>query len=172
MLDDLSPLQQYKPEVANEEVHLYAPNAANHTTFGGGFFGGGGDRGQNPPNGAVIYYSLKTALKKPGEKKPEEKKAEGGATTAAATPARESSTEGKEPGQEHPANAPVPASPEKATGEKADEAKNAPITLEILDQKGQVIRKYPPKPQPGADAGDDEGFGPRPPERGCPPKPG
>jgi hypothetical protein len=27
-LDDLSPLQQYKPEVANEEVHLYAPRAA------------------------------------------------------------------------------------------------------------------------------------------------
>jgi hypothetical protein len=37
-LDDLSPLQQYKPEVANEEVHLYSPSAANHTTFGGGFF--------------------------------------------------------------------------------------------------------------------------------------
>jgi len=27
---DLSPLQQYKPEVANEEVHLYAPTG-NHT---------------------------------------------------------------------------------------------------------------------------------------------
>src|SRR6185437_5650956 len=116
-LDDLSPLQQYKPEVANEEVHLYTPSAANHTTFGGGFGGGGGERGQNPPNGAVIYYSLKTALKKPGEKKPEEKKAEGVATAAA--PSKETSTEGKEPGQAHPADAPVPPKSEAATGETA-----------------------------------------------------
>ena len=40
--------------------------------------------------------------------------------------------------------------------------------LEILDQKGQVIRKYPPKPQPGGDGGDDEGFGPPPAQRGLP----
>jgi hypothetical protein len=162
-LDDLSPLQQYKPEIANEEVHLYAPSAANHTIFGGGF-GGGGEREQNPPSGSVIYYSLKTALKKPDEKKPEEKKTE----TAPASPA---SAEGKEPGQAHPANAPVPPKPESPAadaGESAkDKEKSAPITLEILDQKGQVIRQYPPKTQPGEAAGDDEGFG-RPPERGLP----
>jgi len=167
-LDDLSPLRQYKPEMANEEVHLYAPDPANHTQFGGGFFGGGGERGQNPPAGAVIYYSLQTALKKPGEKKPEEKKDEGGATPAAATPTKEASSEGKEPGQSHPANAPEPQKPEAEAGDKGESAKNAPISLEILDQKGQVIRKYPPKTQPGADAGDDEGFGPRPAERGLP----
>jgi hypothetical protein len=154
--------------VANEEVHLYTPSSANHTTFGGGFFGGSGDRGQNPPNGAVIYYSLKTALKKPGEKKPEEKKPEAGATTAAATPAKETSKESKEPGQAHPANAPIPPKPEAAAGETVDATKSSPIILEIMDQKGQVIRKYPPKPQPGAEGGDDEGFGPRPAERGLP----
>jgi photosystem II stability/assembly factor-like uncharacterized protein len=160
-LDDLSPLQQYKPEIANEEVHLYAPSIANHTTFGGGF-GGGGERGQNPPSGAVIYYSLKTALKKPGEKKPAEKKAE------AATPGSATPVEGKEPGQAHPANAPVPPKSE-VPADAAEDAKTKtdPITLEILDQKGQVIRKYPPKTQPGEAAGDDEGFG-RPPERGLP----
>lgn len=163
ILDDLSPLEQYKPEVANEEVHLYAPSAANHTQFGGGFFGGGGERGQNPPSGAVIYYPLKTAIKKP-EKKPEEKKAE----TAGVTPATAASVEGKEPGQAHPANAPVPSKPDAAAGESGDSAKNAPISLEILDQKGQVVRKYPPKTQPGEEAGDDEGFGPRPAERGLP----
>jgi photosystem II stability/assembly factor-like uncharacterized protein len=162
ILDDLSPLEQYKPEVANEEVHLYAPSAANHTQFGGGFFGGSGDRGQNPPAGAVIYYSLKTALKKP-EKKPEEKKTEGAATTG-----KTEAAEAKEPGQTQPANAPVPPKPEPAAGETSESAKNAPISLEILDLKGQVIRKYPPKTQPGADAGDDEGFGARPPERGLP----
>ncbi|MBZ5504380.1 MAG: glycosyl hydrolase [Acidobacteriia bacterium] len=162
-LDDLSPLQQYKPEIASEEVHLYAPSAANHTTFGGGFGGGGGERGQNPPSGAVIYYSLKTALKKPGEKKPEEKKPE------AAGPASAASTEGKEPGQAHTANAPVPPKSEPPAGETGEDAKAKAdaITLEILDQKGQVVRKFPPKTQPGEATGDDEGFG-RPPERGLP----
>lgn len=160
VLDDLSPLREYKSENANEDVHLYPPSPANHTEFGGGFFGGGGERGQNPPDGAVIYYSLKTALKKPGEKKPEEKKAEGQGAAPATT------TENKEPGESHQANAPVPAKPE-AGAEKAEAAKNAPITLEILDQKGQVVRKYPPKTQPGEDAGGEESFG-RGPERGLP----
>jgi photosystem II stability/assembly factor-like uncharacterized protein len=169
ILDDLSPLQQYKPENANEEVHLYMPSPANHTQFGGGFFGGGGDRGQNPPAGAVIYYSLKTALKKPGEKKPEEKKPEGAGAAAAKPPAGES----KEPGEKQPSTAPLPPKPEPTPAEGAESAgaagtKPAPITLEILDQRGQVIRQYPPKRQPGEEAGDDEGFGFRPPERGLP----
>jgi photosystem II stability/assembly factor-like uncharacterized protein len=162
VLDDLSPLQQFKSEIASEDVHLYAPSAANHTQFGGGFGGGGGERGQNPPSGAVIYYSLKTALKKPGEKKPEEKKTEGASATGQA------SAEGKEPGQANPANAPVPSKTEAPAAETGESAKSAPITLEILDQKGQVVRKYPPKTQPGEEAGDDEGFGFRPPERGLP----
>lgn len=166
ILDDLSPLQQFKAENAQEEVHLYAPGPANHTQFGGGFGGGGGDRGQNPPTGAVIYYSLKTALKKPAEKKPEEKTTGAGAPAAART----GTPEGKEPGQSQPAGAPVPPRPEAspAVGAEGAGAKPAPISLEILDQKGQVVRKYPPKTQPGEDGGDDEGFGPRPPERGLP----
>ncbi|HLW53338.1 MAG TPA: glycosyl hydrolase [Candidatus Angelobacter sp.] len=53
-----------------------------------------------------------------------------------------------------------------ASGGGAGSAKPAPITVEILDAKGQVIRKYPPKPQP-ADDGGDEGFG-RGPERPLP----
>lgn len=167
VLDDLSPLQQYKPENANEEVHLYAPSQANHTQFGGGFFGGGGERGQNPPAGAVIYYSLKTALKKPGEKKPEEKKPEG-ATAAKQPPAGES----KEPAEKQPSSAAVPPQAQPTPAEGTESAgtgpKPSPITLEILDQKGQVVRKYPPKTQPGEEAGDDEGFGFRAPERGLP----
>ena len=166
VLDDLSPLQQYKSENTNEDVHLYAPEPANHTQFGGGFFGGGGERGQNPPAGAVIYYSLKTALKKPGEKKPEEKKPEAAGGPAAKAPSGES----KEPGEKQPSGAAVPPKPEPTPAEGAESAtaKNAPITLEILDQKGQVVRKYPPKTQPGEEAGDDEGFGFRPPDRGLP----
>src|ERR1051326_197262 len=160
VLDDLTPLQQYKAESANEEVHLYTPAPANHTQFGGGFFGGGGERGQNPPAGAVIYYSLKTALKKPGEKKTE---------AAGAAGAKPAGGESKEPGEKQPSTAPVPPKPEPTPAEAAEGAasKNPPITLEILDQKGQLVRKYPPKAQPGEEAGDEEGFG-RPPERGLP----
>ncbi len=158
ILDDLSPLRQYQAEIANADVHLYAPAVANHTQFGGGFFGGQ-FAGQNPPQGAVIYYSLKTSLK-PADKKP--------ATANASSPAAqekpalaEKSAAGKEPGQSQPANAPVPA------GENAEAAKNPPITLEILDGKGQLVRKYPAKRQAGDDGGDDEGFG-RPREQGLP----
>ncbi len=144
VLDDIAPLQQHNPQFAGEDVHLYTPSAASHTVFGGGFGGGGGGAvGQNPPSGAVIYYSLKTALKTPETKKT-------AATSEAAIPGKPS-PEGKEPGQNKPSASPEPANAEAGTSgatqtEKA--GKNPPITLEILDQKGQVIRKYPPKNPP------------------------
>ena len=147
ILDDLSPLQQYNPQYAGEDVHLYTPSAASHTVFGGGFGGGGGGGalGQNPPGGAVIYYSLKNALKGPEGKRA-----------------------GKE-SQDKPANSPDGAKPEGSGAEtNSGEAagKKPPIALEILDQKGQVIRKYPPK-NPAEDEGPEEG--PRPQrDRGLP----
>ena len=114
ILDDLSPLQQYNPDFAKDDVHLYSPQTAVRAEFGGGFSGGGGEIGQNPPSGAVIYYSLKTGIKKPEGKKDGEAQADGG-------------------------------------------PKAAPIKMEILDSKGQVIRKYPPKPQPSDETPDEEG---------------
>ena len=69
VLDDLSPLRQYSEAVAQEDVHLFKPAAANHTLFRGGFFRPGANTGQNPPAGAVIYYWLKTAAEKPGDRK-------------------------------------------------------------------------------------------------------
>src|SRR5215471_5171969 len=130
ILDDLSPLQNYKPEIAGEEIHLYQPHPANRATFGGGFGGGGGSggaAGQYPPAGAVIYYSLKTAIKKP---------------------------EAKRAGDQAPG-----AGSEPQEG-GAGEARPSPLTLEILDSKGQVVRKYPAKRQAADEApGDDEGFG-------------
>ena len=69
VLDDLSPLRQYSEAVAQEDVHLFKPAAANHTLFRGGFFRPGANTGQNPPAGAVIYYWLKTAVEKPGDRK-------------------------------------------------------------------------------------------------------
>jgi photosystem II stability/assembly factor-like uncharacterized protein/DNA-binding FrmR family transcriptional regulator len=158
ILDDIAPLQQYKPEFANEEAHLYTPSAASHTTFRGGF-GGGGAVGQNPPGGAVIYYALKTAVKGPQAKK--------AAVPAAAGAPGKPGPEGSEPGQTKPANAPEPAKLESTTTETEAAGKNPPITLEILDSKGQLVRKYPPQ-KPAEEAADDEGFGFRPPDRGLP----
>jgi photosystem II stability/assembly factor-like uncharacterized protein len=127
ILDDLAPLQQYKPETANEDVHLYAPTPAVRAEFGGGF-GGGGAVGQNPPPGAVIYYSLKTTIKKP----------EGG--------------RGGEPA--------AGAEPQADSAGKSGRTRNALVSLEILDAKGNVVRKYPARRQAGEDAGGDEEEGP------------
>ena len=58
ILDDVSPLRQMSREVAGSDVHLFKPAPANR------FFGGGTRPsplvGQNPPNGAVVYYALKS----------------------------------------------------------------------------------------------------------------
>jgi photosystem II stability/assembly factor-like uncharacterized protein/DNA-binding FrmR family transcriptional regulator len=132
ILDDLAPLQQYRPQIANEDVHLYAPSPAGHSVFGGGSPEAGISLGQNPPAGAVIYYSLKTALKAADDK----------TTTAQNPPASTESAQAE----------PTPA---------AEKKKNPPIKLEILDASGRVIRTYPPqRPQPEPD-GEEEPQAPR-----------
>jgi photosystem II stability/assembly factor-like uncharacterized protein len=83
ILDDLSPLRQWQDSIRNEEVHLFTPAAASHTTFPPSYRGGG-NVGQNPPPGAVFYYFLKTELKKPEVKK-EAENPETDATTATTT---------------------------------------------------------------------------------------
>ena len=156
VLDDLAPLRQYQPQMANEEAHLYTPSPASHTMFFGGFFGGGFS-GQNPPAGAVIYYSLKTALK-PEEKKPGEAVAQKAAEEKSAQ-GQKAQPKGKEPAQKQPAAAPVPPEEESAAagGAEGAEHKPSPIKLEILDAKGVVIRTYPPK-KPGEEGGGEEEF--------------
>ena len=60
IVDDLSPLRQMKAEIASADAHLFKPRAAQR------FFGGVAPRpnaGQNPPNGAIVYYALKSAPK-------------------------------------------------------------------------------------------------------------
>ena len=162
VLDDITPLQQYKPEFSNEDVHLYTPSPANRTVFRGGFGAPTGAVGQNPPAGAVIYYTLKTALKRP---EPKRAAAPAGGAAQAKPPA-----EGKEPGQTQPAGTPVPPPSEtsSATTEAGAGTKNPPITLEILDQKGQVVRKYPPKTPPQEEGPESGAEFFRPPDRGLP----
>ena len=60
ILDDLSPLRQLYPELAKKPAHLFAPRPAYR------FFGGSVARpgmGPNPPNGAIVYYTLAAAPK-------------------------------------------------------------------------------------------------------------
>jgi photosystem II stability/assembly factor-like uncharacterized protein len=71
ILDDLSPLRQYTDEIAQKVAFLYTPATAYRIQAGAG----SGERhhskttGQNPPAGAVIYYSLKDAPKADSETK-------------------------------------------------------------------------------------------------------
>ncbi|MFL5343084.1 MAG: VPS10 domain-containing protein [Gemmataceae bacterium] len=94
VLDDLSPLYQLKPALAESPAHLFEPHSAYRLPGGFGGVGGPPPRGdgQNPPTGAVIHYRLKE----------------------------------------------VPA-------------KDAKISLEILDPTGKVVREFSPKAEKPAD---------------------
>ena len=69
ILDDLTPVREYRDSVASEKLHVFTPRAT--VRFPGGGFGGGeeegagGAVGKNPPNGVLVSYYLK---EKPGEK--------------------------------------------------------------------------------------------------------
>ena len=69
ILDDLTPLHEYKPGISTEAVRLFPPRPSVRQNGGG--FGGddedspSGSLGKNPPNGVVISYWLK---QKPAEK--------------------------------------------------------------------------------------------------------
>jgi len=69
ILDDLSPLRQYRDDIAQKDAFLYAPATAYRIQAGAG-----GEphhpskrNGQNPPAGAMIYYYLKDAPKADSE---------------------------------------------------------------------------------------------------------
>jgi photosystem II stability/assembly factor-like uncharacterized protein len=143
ILDDVSPLRQWQESFKAEDVHLFMPAEANHTTFTGSFFGPGPHAGQNPPAGAVISYYLKTEIKKPEEK--EEKKEEGAAGSSAAS----ASTPAVAP----LASTATAASSASATDSTASEEKKAEsrVKIEILDSAGKVIRTFPPKYPPPAE---------------------
>jgi photosystem II stability/assembly factor-like uncharacterized protein len=139
VLDDLSPVRQWNEGIKTNDVHLFTPSEANHTTFSGSFFGPSGAAGQNPPAGAAIYYYLKTEIKKPEEKKDDKKKED---RVAADAPVR------------------GPALPDSnLSGENKPESR---IKIEVLDASGKVIRTYPAKNPPTPEA--DEGFGRQKPE--------
>lgn len=62
ILDDLPLIYQLNDSVKTEDAHLFQPKDAYRMAGRGGFGGGGRGFqavGQNPPNGAVVYYWLK-----------------------------------------------------------------------------------------------------------------
>jgi hypothetical protein len=68
ILDDLTPLHDYKDAIVGEKVHVFIPRPAYRFPgggFGGDEEGGGGPVGKNPPNGVLLNYYLK---EKPVEK--------------------------------------------------------------------------------------------------------
>ena len=56
ILDDLSPVQQLSDEVAAADQYLFKPGLSYQV---GGSQGNSHTEGQNPPHGALIYYSFK-----------------------------------------------------------------------------------------------------------------
>jgi photosystem II stability/assembly factor-like uncharacterized protein len=60
ILDDIAPLRELSDQVAVADLHLFKPSPAPRV---GGFPGSSPAAGKNPPNGAVISYSLKEAPK-------------------------------------------------------------------------------------------------------------
>jgi hypothetical protein len=114
ILDDLTPLRQLAPEVVSADVHLFTPRTALRSHGGG--FPSHGAVGQNPPGGAVIYYTLKNAPKSADE--------------MASKPSPSTTEEGG-------------ASAE--SGQAGKPAAKSAVQLQILDAKGHVVRQYPPK---------------------------
>lgn len=138
VLDDLSPLRQWNEGIKSNDVHLFIPSEANHTTFSGSFFGPTGAAGQNPPAGAVIYYYLKTEIKKPEEKKDEKKQDAKDDKKSQVTPKSDAG----------------PAKPDENAA--SDSKPESRVKIEILDASGRGIRSYPPKHPPASEG--DEGF--------------
>ncbi len=59
VLDDIAPVRQMSDDIPGAEAHLFAPAAAVMVRSGGR--GGGRHTSPNPPRGAVLYYTLKSA---------------------------------------------------------------------------------------------------------------
>ena len=66
VLDDISPLRQATASVAAEDAHLFTPRAAFRTRIGH-FNPRRYPVGENPPEGAILYYYLKEEPKEPAK---------------------------------------------------------------------------------------------------------
>jgi photosystem II stability/assembly factor-like uncharacterized protein len=148
ILDDITPLRQYDDSVPQQDVHLFTPATANHTVIRPSFFAAGGNVGKNPPGGAVIYYWLKTSLKKEDQKKT-------GAPAAQGSAAAETANAGAPPNPSVGSSGSESATSDESGKSDKDKKEPPKITLEVLDASGKTVRKFPKKEEPGG-GGDDE----------------
>jgi len=58
ILDDLTPLHGLTGDVTSAEAHLFDPGPAHRILSGGLKLGLGGRSAQNPPQGAILHYSI------------------------------------------------------------------------------------------------------------------
>jgi photosystem II stability/assembly factor-like uncharacterized protein len=68
ILDDISPLRQTNAETAAADAHLFRPSAALRVRWNNGTdtpLPPDEPAGQNPPDGAVLYYNLKSTVSTP-----------------------------------------------------------------------------------------------------------
>jgi len=107
ILDDLSPLRQWNEQMAKDEVHLYTPRTAIRT-HGGQAELRGRPAGENPPAGAILYYSLKAAPKENEEVTLEILDSQGTLVRKFTSRKKSEAEVPSEPGQERP-EAPLPA---------------------------------------------------------------
>jgi photosystem II stability/assembly factor-like uncharacterized protein len=66
VIDDIGVLRQLSAEVIAKRAHLFTPRPSYRINWGGGFQIGQSSSpvGQNPPNGAIVYYWLKDKANK------------------------------------------------------------------------------------------------------------
>jgi photosystem II stability/assembly factor-like uncharacterized protein len=98
VFDDLTPLRELAPDVTKEDAHLFAGQPAYRYRYAGTVEGGlGGKRaGDNPPQGAVVQYYLKTRPK--GDLKLEVVDAAGAVVRTLSSKEKEKDEKDEEPG--------------------------------------------------------------------------
>jgi photosystem II stability/assembly factor-like uncharacterized protein len=66
VIDDIGVLRQLSADVLGKRAHLFTPRPSYRINWGGGFQIGAATSpvGQNPPNGAIVYYWLKEKASK------------------------------------------------------------------------------------------------------------
>ncbi|HEV2595904.1 MAG TPA: hypothetical protein VGU01_11950 [Sphingomicrobium sp.] len=67
VLDDLSPIRQWSDAIANEDMHFFEPRQTVRIQYTGRGDMTGRSVGQNPPQGVILYYWLKTGSKPDAE---------------------------------------------------------------------------------------------------------
>ena len=152
VLDDIRPLRELSAEVLRKPLHVFAMSEAqqhSQRAEDGGFALGASEfRGENPPYGALLTWSLNApGLPHPIEVKERERKEKERAekrkagAAASTTEPTESTAPRRAPSGE---DEPVPGgAPEAALGAQEETPDSGPkVEIRITDASGQVVRTF------------------------------